>query len=156
MSIDKHPRIIVIGVGNRTLSDEGAGFRVISAVAREAPAWVEVVDAGLPGPGLVFLLEGKDKAIIVDAVDAGRPAGTVCRFCPEELSSVDTSQDYSLHQGNILLYIQLAEALGLNAKKVILVGIQPQTLSLGEELSPAVEKAIPAAAELVLKELRQT
>ena len=153
MSVKTRAGTIVIGVGNVSLSDEGVGSRVLREVAHKAPHWVEVVDAGLPGPGLVNLLEGREKAVIIDAVDGGRPPGTVYRFRPDEATQNESAQSYSLHEGNVLLYVKLAEALGMCPKEVVVVGIQPGNLSPGEKLSPPVEKAVAKAAKLVLAEV---
>ena len=153
MSIETRTGTVVIGVGNVSLSDEGIGSRVLREVAHKAPHWVEAVEAGLPGPGLVNLLEGREKAVIIDAVDGGCPPGTVYRFRPDEATQNESAQSYSLHEGNVLLYVKLAEALGMCPKEVVVVGIQPGNLSPGEKLSPPVEKAVAKAAKLVLAEV---
>lgn len=152
MNTENHRSVVVIGIGNSALSDEGVGCRVAQKVAKKAPPWVEVMDAGLRGPELPDLIKGKKKAVIVDAVDAGGPAGTVYRFRPDQAVPQGTDPHYSLHQGNILLYVKLAEALDMCPDDVVLIGIQPKTLLPGEKLSPDVEKAVDKAANLVLAE----
>ena len=145
--------MVVVAVGNAALSDEGVAGRVVREVARRAPPWVEVIDAGLPGPGLVDLLDGRQKAVIVDAVDAGRPPGTVFLFRPDEAKPAGAERAYSLHQGNVLEHLELAEALGVAPRETVVVGIQPESFSPGERLSAPVEKAVAEAAELVLAEV---
>ncbi len=152
MNDEPRANVVVIGLGNRCLCDEGVGSRVVCAVAKKAPPGVEVVDAGLPGPGLIHLLEGREKAILVDAVDAGGRPGTVYRFGPEDAASAQPDRPCSLHQGDVLQYIELAEALGMNAREIVVVGVQPERFSPGEKLSPAVEAAVVEAAELALAE----
>ena len=144
--------MVVIGLGNRALCDDGVASRVICAVARKAPAGVEVVDAALPGPGLIHLLEAREKAILVDAVDAGGRPGTVYRFGPNDVASNQPDRPYSLHQGDVLQYLKLAEALGMSAREVVVVGVQPESFSPGQKLSPAVEAAVAEAAELAIAE----
>jgi hydrogenase maturation protease len=146
--------VVVIGVGNRALSDEGVGPCIACAVAPQVPPGVEVVDAGLPGPGILDLLEGRRKAIILDAVDAGCSPGKVLRFRPEEVTYAGHPRRYSLHEAAVLQYIMLAKALGGGPEKVVLIGVQPQNVLPGEKLSAPVEKAVAEAAELVLAELR--
>ena len=153
MSIETRAGTVVIGLGNASLSDEGLAARVLREFAQRAPPGVEVVDAGLPGPGLLDLLEGREKAVIVDAVDAGAPPGTVYRFRPEQLTPSSPNRRYSLHDGDVLLYVKLAEVLHMSPKEVVLVGIQPADLSPGESLSPPVEKAVAKAVELALAEV---
>lgn len=153
MNTEARKSVVVIGVGNRALSDEGVGCRVVCRVASRASSHAEVIDAGLPGPGLASLLQGREKAIIVDAVDADMPPGTVYRFVPDEVVSTQARGCISLHEGNLLHYVELAEALGMSAKEVVIVGIQPEKFSPGEQLSAPVEKAVPKAAETVLEEI---
>ena len=146
------PGVIVIGVGNVALSDEGVGVHVAREVARRAPAGVEVVSAGLPGPGLVELLRGRRKAVIVDAIDADRSPGEVFSFLPEDVICYEQARHYSLHEGNILQYVQLAKALECAPKELVLIGIQPRSVALGEKLSADVEAAVPEAASVVIAE----
>jgi hydrogenase maturation protease len=148
---EDQPKVVVIGVGNTSLSDDGVASHVVHKVARRAPPWVEVVDAGLAGPGLLGLLEGRTKAVIVDAVDARAAPGTVWRFHPHEATAVDPR--VSLHEGNVLSYVKLADALNIGPKDVVVVGIQPESLRAGEHLSTAVRRAVSKATTLVLREL---
>ena len=142
----------MIAVGNRALSDEGLAGRILRQVRHKVPPEVELVDAGLPGPGLIDLLEAREKAVIVDAIDAGKPPGTVYRFGPDDVASTRPNRPCSLHQGDVLQYVRLAEALGTGPGQVVFVGIQPERFSPGEELSPKVEAAVAEAAKLVIAE----
>ena len=142
----------MIGLGNRALCDDGVASRVICEVAKKAPPGVDVLDAGLPGPALIHLLEGRRKAILVDAVDGGGQPGTVYRFSPDDAASTHPERPYSLHQGDVLQYVELAEALGMNARETVVVGVQPERFSPGEKLSPAAEAAVARAAELAIAE----
>ena len=154
MSIECRASVAVIGVGNAYLSDEGVAGRVLDEVARRAPPGVEVIDAGLPGPDLLDLLRGRQKAVIVDAVDADGPPGTVYRFHPEDAAPGREGRSHSLHDGNVLLYVNVARALGMGLEQVVVIGVQPKDLSPGRKLSPAVEEAVAEAAERVLTEVR--
>ena len=142
----------VIAVGNTALSDEGIGSQVVRRVARKAPPGVAAIDAGLPGLGLISLLEGRDKVVIVDAVDAGGAPGTIYRFGPHEATCPQSHARRSLHQGDILLHIELAETLGMGPGEVVIIGIQPGTFAPGERLSAPVAAAVDEAVELALAE----
>ena len=148
--------MVVIGLGNIDRADDGAGSRVIREIADKVPPGVEVIDAGMPGPGLIHLLEGREKAIIVDAVDGGGPPGTVWHFRPNEAIPNDIRRTHSLHQGDVLEQIELAETLGIGPREVVLIGIQPGSFSLGDELSPPVTAAIGRAATLAISEATLT
>jgi hydrogenase maturation protease len=150
----KDPKVVVVvGVGNRALSDEGIGCRIAREVSPRLPSWVEVVDDGLPGPRLLEILKGRKMAVIVDAVDAHGPPGTVYRFCADELIPSRPVSRCSLHEGDILLYVQLARATGTCPDEVLVVGVQPEALLPGESLSPAVERAVSTAADLIVAEV---
>ncbi len=155
MSAEANSGTVVVGVGNAALSDEAVAGRVVREVARRAPAGVEVIDAGLPGPGILRFIEGRQRAVIVDAIDAGLPAGTVRRFHLDEVVPADAAPAMSLHQGDLLQYLRLAETLGIAPAEMVVVGIQAERLSPGYDLSPRVEEAVAEAADLVLAELAQ-
>lgn len=148
--------MVVIGIGNRCLCDDGVASRVVCEVAKKAPPGVEVLDAGLPGPGLIHLLEGREKAVIIDAVDAGGPPGTVYRFGPDEAASAQPDRPCSLHQGDVLQYVKLAEALEMGPRELVVIGIQPESFSPGEKLSPAAGAAVVEAAGLAIAETNLT
>lgn len=154
MSAESHAGVMVIGVGNTALSDEGVASRVVREIARRAPPWVKVVHAGLPGPRLLALLAGREKVVILDAVDAGHPPGTVYRFRPGEAAPAKAARRHSLHQGDVLFQLGLAKALGMGPREVVVIGVQPANLAPGETLSPAVEAAVAKAAQMALAEVR--
>lgn len=153
MSAEANAGTVVVGVGNVALSDEGVASRVVREVAGRAPAGIEVIDAGLPGPGILRFIEGRRRAVIVDAIDAGLPAGTVRRFRLDEVMPADAPPAVSLHQGDVLEHLRLAETLGTAPAETVLIGIQAERLSPGYDLSPRVEHAVAEAADLVLAEL---
>ena len=144
---------VVIAVGNVALSDEGLASAVLRQLNGRTPPHVDLIDAGLPGPNLLGLLEGRQKAVIIDAVDAGQPPGTVFRFLPSDASPANPHPRHSLHQGDLLLYINLAQTLNIAPNDIVIIGIQPANISPGQTLSPPVREALPLAAEQVLSEL---
>lgn len=111
----------VIGVGNILLCDEGIGVHVVRELHRRGiPPEVEYVDGGVAGATLLNLIEGEKRVVIVDAVDAPFPPGTVLRLSPAELAG-HRGPSWSLHDLN------LAGTLGL----MRLRGTLPETLVLG-------------------------
>jgi len=111
----------VIGVGSLLLSDEGIGVHVVSELdRRNALPGVECIDGGVAGAGLLGLIEGQEKVVLVDAVAAPLPPGTVIRLFPEELRR-SGGVKASLHDVN------LADALDLMRLRETL----PVTMILG-------------------------
>ncbi len=151
---DDIPRILVMGVGNPLMRDEGIGPRVAELLLAtyEFPGNIEIVDAGTMGYSILDMFRGVDHLIVVDAVrDTGHPPGTVLVLGPDDLA--DSQVMHSLHD------VKLVDVLGAAA----LVDRAPQTVCIAVqidsieewvlELSPACEAALPLAAGAVLDQL---
>jgi len=145
--------ILILGLGNILLGDEGVGVRVIEQLfSHPFPDEIEVIDGGTAGYELINFFEGKEKVIIVDAVKTDDTPGSVYKL---DLSVVqeDETVQLSLHQIGLKNVFKMASMMDLNPE-VTLVGIVPkdyQDYNIG--LSEEVEKAIPLAIETVLKEI---
>jgi hydrogenase maturation protease len=149
------PRILVAGIGNIFLGDDGFGVEVVKRLStREFPAVVKVVDFGIRGFDLAYALQdGYETTILVDAYPHGQPAGTVSLVEPD-LSQLDEPEQavVETHGMNPLNVLRMAIAMSGKLKKVLLVGCEPATLG-GEEgqmgLSSTVEAAVDEAVSLV-------
>ena len=145
--------ILILGLGNILLGDEGVGVRVIEQLfSHPFPDEIEVIDGGTAGYELINFFEGKEKVIIVDAVKTDDTPGSVYKM---DLSVVqeDETVQLSLHQIGLKNVFKMASMMDLNPE-VTLIGIVPkdyQDYNIG--LSEEVEKAIPLAIETVLKEI---
>jgi hydrogenase maturation protease len=148
-------KILILGLGNILLGDEGVGVRVAEQLlSHPLPDEIEVIDGGTAGYELINFFEGKEKVIIVDAVKTNDTPGSVYKM---DLSLVqeDETVQLSLHQIGLKNVFKMASLMDLNPE-VTLVGIVPkdyQDYNIG--LSEEVEKAIPLAIETVLKEIEQ-
>jgi hydrogenase maturation protease len=150
------PRILVAGIGNIFLGDDGFGVEVARRLAqRGLPAAVRVVDFGIRGFDLACALEDAyETTILVDTFPHGRTPGTVSLVEPD-LSQLDDPQPSVLegHGMNPLNVLRIAKAMNAGLKNILLVGCEPETLG-GEEghmgLSQAVEPAVEEAANMVV------
>ncbi|MCU0502862.1 MAG: hydrogenase maturation protease [Anaerolineae bacterium] len=107
------PPSLILGLGNPLQADDGVGCRVAEALAgRALPPGVEVMDAGTPGVGLINLLEGRQRAIMVDAAEMGRPAGEVVRFRPEDVVLTGSTERFSLHRRLMLHVSRFTSCIG--------------------------------------------
>ncbi len=151
-------RVVVAGMGNVLRGDDGFGVAVaqrLEAVA--APEGVDLLELGIGGIHLVQeLLEPTDGLVVVDAVELGRPPGTVAVIRPDvkDVSTMSLQERRDeladMHYATPSRALMLASALTILPKTVWIVGCQPQDADrLGEGLSPVVAAAVdPAAAEV--------
>ena len=147
-------QVLILGLGNPLLGDEGIGVQVVEELkGLELPGGVTVVEGGTAGPGLIGLMEGYRRVIIVDAADMGHPPGRVVRFTPWEAQFKTAEAPLSLHQIGLGEVLALAEALEVAPAELVIIGIQPGRVEVGVGLSPEVEEAIPQIIRLILDEL---
>ncbi len=148
-------RVLILGLGNPLLGDEGIGVRVVEELkGLELPDGVTVVEGGTAGLGLIGLMEEFQRVIIVDATDMGHPPGRVVRFTPLEAQFKVTDAPLSLHQIGLGEVLALADALEVVPAELVIIGIQPSRVEGGAGLSPEVEGAIPQIIRLICDELK--
>jgi hydrogenase maturation protease len=142
-------RVLVAGIGNIFLGDDGFGSAVAQALAGTAPPDVKVEDFGIRGVHLAYeLVDGFETVILVDAVNRGDPPGTVSVIEPSLegdgiLSAIDA------HGMDPEAVLQMVGDLGGSLGRVLVVGCEIASIEEGIGLSPAVSAAVPAAAGVV-------
>jgi len=147
--------VLVLGIGNILLKDEGVGVHVVKTMAAqaEAPAHdVEFLDGGTFGPDLIDAIANRRKVIVVDAVQADGKPGTVLRFGAENLAA-RTGVSVSLHDVGLPETLLMAEHLGCAPREVVIFGIVPRDISPGLDMTEEVAAVVPKVIELVRKEL---
>ena len=150
------PTVLVLGLGNPLRGDDGVGPRIIEELTRRGlPEGVTVRDVGNAGLDLLNILEGWERAVIVDAAEMGREPGQFVRFTPDEARLTQKDDHFSLHNAGLSEVLALANALGRTLPDFVIFGIQPAEFGWREGLSPAVEAAIPALTNAVIAELTQ-
>jgi hydrogenase maturation protease len=152
--------VLVLGLGNPLRGDDGIGPRVIEVLNRRGlPEGVTALDAGTGGLDLLQVLEGWERAIIIDAADVGREPGQFARFTSDEARFVGSEDATSLHNAGLAEVLALAEAIGQPLPELVIFGVQPAKIGWGEGLSPAVEATLPVLVDAVVDEvarLRET
>lgn len=145
-------KILLLGVGNYILGDEGVGVHVVNKMREEGlPENVEAVDGGTLGLSLLDLLEGVSKLVIVDCLNAGAEPGDIFRFHPDDIT-VHQKVDLSFHDLGLLEVLTMAKVLGILPETVIF-GVQPDKLDWKIGLSEKIEAKVPVLIDLVKKEL---
>jgi hydrogenase maturation protease len=150
-------RILIAGIGNIFLADDGFGVEVASRLAnRSFPAGVRVVDFGIRGFDLAYaLMDGYETTILVDAYSGEGEPGTLFVVEPDlnGLNSAGAQQGFvEPHAMNPITVLRMATSMGGQLKRVLLVGCIPATLGPEEGqmgLSAPVEAAVDEAVKLV-------
>lgn len=146
------PRIVVVGVGNLLLKDEGIGIHAVQALQQlELPPDVKLIDGGT-SPDLIAYTRAGDKLIIVDAAKAGGEPGTIYRFKPEDLAAERASLA-SAHELGVVENLKLISLTGNEPGEIIIIGIEPREVEFGTELSPELQQKLPEIVKVVLKEM---
>jgi len=147
--------VIVIGLGNTLMSDEGVGVRVVQQLldfAGEFPL-VDFVDAGTGGMSILHLIRGKDKTIFIDCARMGEEPGTIRKFTPQEIKSTKTLSHQSIHEADLIKIINIAYKLGECPAEITIFGIEPQSVEPGCELSKTLIDRLDEYVTTVRKEL---
>ncbi|MEJ5186453.1 MAG: hydrogenase maturation protease [Candidatus Geothermincolales bacterium] len=153
MSVQDLSRYVIIGIGNPLCRDDGFGVHALRYLRGRVPEEVELVEGSIYGPDLLPFLEGKAKAIFIDALDAGEEPGALFRFSPEQVSLELPSIPVSLHDFGVYDLLRAAELLGQRPEEVVIIAAQVKDLGVGMELSPELEALLPRVCELVLEEI---
>jgi len=144
--------ILVLGIGNPLLSDEGAGIHTLDYLRKHfgnIPG-VEYVDGGTLSFTLAATIEDADNLIVVDAAQLSEEAGCVRCFTGSEMDGFVGKAKRSVHEVGLKDLIDIARLTDSLPERRALIGIQPRDIDWGEAPSEAVARAIPvAAAEVV-------
>lgn len=158
------PSILVAGIGNIFLGDDGFGVEVAQQLSKcDFPASVRVADFGIRGFDLAYALQdGYETTILIDAFPHRQAPGTVSLVEPdlnEPAASLAQGSLVEPHSMNPMNVLRMATAMHGPLKRVLLVGCEPANFG-GEEgqmgLSPAVEAAVPEAVKMVEKLVERT
>lgn len=143
--------IVVLGVGNTILTDDGIGVVVVRELAEAAERdgrgddGVAYHDGGTIGLALLPLIENAGGVILVDAANFGGSLGEVRRFEGEDMDALLRVNRSTPHEIAVSDLIQTAELIGTKPARRALVAIQAGELGLGSEPQAEVLAAVPRA-----------
>lgn len=159
----KRSKMAVIGLGNRLLSDEGAGLHAVDLLRdrfesgrRDGSTRVDIdlVEAGTPGMNLLHQFDEREKIIFIDAGNCGLRAGEYRRFVPGEVVGIKKSKGYSLHEFDLIGFLEFAKRMNMTENvEIVIYCVQAAELSMSEQLSPVVEQALPGLVRAVYHEV---
>ena len=155
MTSETKSKVTILGIGNLLFKDEGIGVHIIRALeALELPGCIdlELIDAGT-SPDLTALLDTAiDKLVIIDAVKAGGQPGEIYRIEPEDLT-FEESNKISVHELGLRQNLKMLELTGKKPKEAVLIGVEPEEIGWGTNLSPLLKQKMPRIIKLILKEI---
>ncbi len=146
--------VLVLGLGNILMSDEGVGVRIVEALdaAHDMPVGVEVLDGGTSGMDLLDMVADRDCLIVADAINADGPAGRVIRLEDEQIKMLFETR-VSPHQLGLSDLLAALRLVDQAPRRVVVVGVVPENLQVGMELSPSVAGGRDAALKVIVDEL---
>jgi len=147
------PPILVLGVGNALLGDDGAGLLLLSELALDHEDWgdgVEFLDGGTQGLALLDRIADRRALLVLDAVALGAEPGTVHVLNRWNRSDVRAS---TAHESNVAELLQTSTLLGECPHHVTIVGIEPERIATGIGISAPVASAMGCALAAARREL---
>lgn len=140
--------VLLLALGNPLMSDDGAGQQLLSKLQSEAPAWasrVEFMDGGTQGLALLGQFDGRKAVVFLDAVRLGDKAGSVHVLDGNELARLG-GKATSAHEGSAPQILAALQLLGEVPGEVAMIGIEPEQIRTGMDLSASVEASLGVAA----------
>jgi hydrogenase maturation protease len=136
------------------MGDDGIGIAAAERLAAlPLPGEVEVIDGGTGGLTLLDLMAGAERVILIDAVEMGKPAGSIVRFAPGEVTMEDGRPGLSLHETDLSAVFALGREMDLLPPQIVIFGVEPCSVERRPGLSPAVADALDSLVEAILAEL---
>lgn len=148
-------KILVLGIGNLILQDEGVGIQAIQQLEAQfkIPPDIEILDGGTSGMELLTPISDAEQIIILDAVKTGKPAGTIIRLDNEEIPTFFRTK-VSPHQVGLADVLAAATLTDSMPRNLVLFGVEPLEIDLGMELSAPVAEQMPSLIQMIVDELK--
>jgi hydrogenase maturation protease len=150
------PKLIVLGIGNTLMSDDGVGIHVVrdlqqtQARAPSPDENIEILDGGTLGYLLIDRVSDADGLVIIDAANLGAAAGTIRVIDDTGIERyLEDNPSSSVHEVGLIDLLQMMSLNDSQPRLRALVGIQPEIIDWGTEMSPAVAASIPLASQAV-------
>ncbi|HTV15678.1 MAG TPA: HyaD/HybD family hydrogenase maturation endopeptidase [Acidobacteriaceae bacterium] len=148
------PRIAVVGLGNLMRTDDAVGMLALRQLQQRSqlPEGVVLIEGGTLGLELLYPLSGVTHLLALDAIDAGEAPGTVLRFAGEAVADMPVTK--SVH---LLGFSDLIGAMMLTGdapQQIVVLGVQPERIAWGTELTKPVQAVLGKLAAAALEQVR--
>jgi hydrogenase maturation protease len=154
MQNNQQSHILVLGLGNLLLQDEGLGVRALERLMDQyrLPDQVRTLDGGTLGITLLPFLEEVSHLLVLDAVHTGNPPGTLVRIEGEALQKA-LSLKVSVHQTGLQELLALGLLQGSLPPHIVVCGMQPSSIAWGVDLSSPVAGQIDLLVQMAIETL---
>lgn len=133
------PRILVAGLGNVLLQDDGVGVHAVREICKHRHSGVVVAEVGTAVFDALHLLEWADKILVIDAMKAGHPPGTIYLLAGDDVEKRGTPT--SLHELSLISVLNFIPRS--SSPESTILGIEPDTIDYGLELTPLLRARLP-------------
>jgi hydrogenase maturation protease len=152
-------KILVLGIGNLLFKDDGIGLHVVEKLkTMDMPPDVELIEGGVAALNIVYLIENRQKVIVIDSMKADGPPGTIYRLVNHEIVDKRRNALKTAAEAEFVEYYGNTRLLGTTPRELVFIGVEPEdtgnkdgNLEIG--LSPVLEKKLPELIEMVMKEI---
>ena len=151
-----NPKFSLIGLGNILLRDEGVGVHAVEALRKkyDFPDSIRLLDGGTMGLDLLPYMEGMEKILFIDAMDLKKEPGTIALLEDDEIPSI-LKPALSFHQVGLSDLLFASKFMGMKPSKITLIGIQPEKIETGLNLSETLNENFGKLLETILEKLRE-
>ena len=149
------PRVVVLGIGNTLMGDDGVGVRIaeeLSAHTLGGPGEVEVVTGAVAGMALVGYLRESPNVIFADAIEAGGQPGDVFRFDPDN-AGVTQLRSNTTHGMSVSYLVTAARMAGADPEVLVYAVQVGDVRPNPDALTPAVAAAVVPTADLIAEQI---
>ena len=155
----KPKEIIVVGLGNPLMGDEGIGIELIDRLStmngegKFNGERIDFHDGGTGGMNLLHAIAERKKAILIDCALMGTEPGTIVRFTPDDVQTIKKLSHLTLHEVDILKVIDIARQLDQCPDEVVFFGIEPALIAQQMSLTPMLQAKLDEYIDIILHEL---
>lgn len=150
-------RILIAGIGNVLLQDDGLGPHAVARLAAEYEFGdeVELLDIGTPTLDFVDYLRDREVVVLIDALSGGGKPGEILTYDHARLRQALPGMRLSAHQPCLNETLHAADMADLEFKEVLLIGVVGDSFNVSTELGPTVAAALPRVLEMVAEVVRR-
>jgi len=149
-------KTLVLGLGNILLKDEGIGVHIAHLLQKSTlPKNIEIIDGGTSSLDILLSLRNIDKLIIIDALKCEKKPGTIYRMTPDDFEVKVDLEKLSLHQMGLIETITILKRMGNLPQEIVIIGIEPEKIEPGTELSDTIKERLKDIESAVLHEINR-